>query len=836
VGSTLVGDLCVGLQSEIRRHEDELSKAQQRDTQTRTALQEKIDALKQERDASIESMSVEFRAKFLAGLDAVISENLLELQARIISDGAQVTLDSFCHHTSSIGMNVIETPGVSLAGLDIELFDPRSAGTHLHGHECVGLASADESVLPLTGYLLDDPELARVLGHQAMVSLNASVLALQHTTLRDEGYRLPMTNIPASAPSAVPFPPCCGRVVFAVHPVFGAFFRLLLPVVSQRDGGTDMVPVCFRRRWLPLPDVKSDGRSDAETVVASLMGTSVPRAGGRALDAVGSAEGTLVGAGAESLPREHGTIIPTGGSLTARETSEFVFVLPFRAVWFERLPSLLRSLSRVPILANGSASLIISPADLQLPNDLPVLERLTNTLKAAAPLLGYPVRLLEARPSKDAANAFQRAKAVAAVSGKRMLVDAEPVLTPSAASSEREMSASLAHAQWTSALLTALEAITSPRARVVVLDASASRVPRNVGLKVRASVVPGHSVLAPVMTAIQQEVSGADDEAEWESTLGLRERDTASLDPTGGLLGTETPNATTSSFWEEWMSAGQAPRRTSILLRGRSLQAVGEAELPGPSVGDHLPEDDSMDDDETAHLKDLPLANDGDALETTNTLDEEDPVLVDAAGATLVTATLMDRHTSIAGSRGDLGMGMMVALLVSKDEPLQQQEFLIPESDECVLRRVLYSLASQMGFSVGRIPMEMLVVEATSYRSTPETLPCHCAFGPVSDAPSLPHCARSYLRSLSHDPDDKARVGCGLTQWMAAHKMMVPQEEGEDLHYAPARTVTDTVSTFDPSYGLEIIAKSTHSSNLPQTTAILSFELSLRAFQCSDCY
>ena len=60
-------------------------------------------------------------------------------------------------------------------------------------------------------------------------------------------------------------PRCCDRFLFAVHPVFGAFFHVTIPITTPGRGNNRAgvsepfakKAVCFRRKFLPQPKIQA---------------------------------------------------------------------------------------------------------------------------------------------------------------------------------------------------------------------------------------------------------------------------------------------------------------------------------------------------------------------------------------------------------------------------------------------------------------------------------------------------------------------------------------------------------------------------------------------------
>ena len=360
-----------------------------------------------------------------AGLQELLGQQLAAMQESLIEDGATTILNWFCPDEQGevswpVGAGVNMYPDVSTAAVE------------LHAQPCMGVAGKNEEAVEPRMYQATERSMAQHVAHQALHSLRGQDEALERAAIAPWAYN-------ASDSSR-----CCDTVLFAVHPVFGVFYKAKLPLVDRHAldlGDASDTPVtirtaCFRRRWIPKPVVQPlTYKSSIDHLFhpGKLPG-GADAAKGRALQSDAAVLGAAEHAAAPEsvapavplppmLPRRADNEAGAGDAAPAFGSRSIVhFILPFRARNLRSLPSLLRTLgvanlpsrysvdamegqgAEAPAKGDHStdfARLIIVPIeeDMEfLGKDFPVMQRVRDAVEAATPQVHFNISIVPNLP------------------------------------------------------------------------------------------------------------------------------------------------------------------------------------------------------------------------------------------------------------------------------------------------------------------------------------------------------------------------------------------------------------------------------------------------------
>ncbi|KAA0173452.1 hypothetical protein FNF27_05092 [Cafeteria roenbergensis] len=594
------------------------------------ALRAKMDRIAAERAASLEAIRQSHGQDALVGIETVVQEALLRRERLRIADAAQATLDDFCASTERVDMDVRNSPALRADALPFDAADADLAAAPMGPQRCVGLGAPSDDVIPTRALLLQDPALVEAIGRQAIRDVNASSLGLQGVSIRPAGFRTQGPSPQQGALSAEAERPCCSRAVIGVHPVLGAFFRVLLPVVRDDTGEPAQVPLCFRRRWWSLPDVEAHTPSAPGIAqMANLSAEAVAAGWARRADAqLAAAE--VTGAGSARLaPPALPPVRPPADVRVATKQSEPrhsapLLILPFRAAASHRLPSIILSAARSAALsAEGFARLVIAVVDAtDAPSGMEPAE-LVDWLSAMAlnasiayehtlqvTVVTGPTALTGARTVPGAGRVARAAAVGAAFLQNRLPAEAAgspqarrwlatrpardldraavagaPVSRAAAAAdddSDAAADAGLAASPLVGAVLAAVKG-EGESDRVVLLDAALARLSPMALDDAAAAAIPGTSAWAPV--ASMGAPSDDDDQAELVPLVGGWDGFTAEQDPLQKLsdwseVQLRDSPALQPGFWPDAKLGGDgAPARARRLAEGDA--ADGAAALRG---------------------------------------------------------------------------------------------------------------------------------------------------------------------------------------------------------------------------------------------------------------
>ncbi len=691
------------------------------------ALRAKMDRIAAERAASLEAIRQSHGQDALVGIETVVQEALLRRERLRIADAAQATLDDFCASTERVDMDVRNSPALRADALPFDAADADLAAAPMGPQRCVGLGAPSDDVIPTRALLLQDPALVEAIGRQAIRDVNASSLGLQGVSIRPAGFRTQGPSPQQGALSAEVERPCCSRAVIGVHPVLGAFFRVLLPVVRDDTGEPAQVPLCFRRRWWSLPDVEAlTPSAPGIAQMANLSAEAVAAGWARRADAqLAAAE--VTGAGSARLaPPALPPVRPPADVRVATKQSEPrhsapLLILPFRAAASHRLPSIILSAARSATLsAEGFARLVIAVVDAtDAPSGMEPAE-LVDWLSAMAlnasiayehtlqvTVVTGPTALTGARTVPGAGRVARAAAVGAAFLQNRLPAEAAgspqarrwlatrpardldraavagaPVGRAAAAAdddSDAAADAGLAASPLVGAVLAAVKG-EGESDRVVLLDAALARLSPMALDDAAAAAIPGTSAWAPV--ASMGAPSDDDDQAELVPLVGGWDGFTAEQDPLQKLsdwseVQLRDSPALQAGFWPDAKLGGDgAPARArrladgdaaggaAALRGGRRLDSSEQQQPGGEGGGDAGDQADGDGDDDGAGAGGADAGG------------ELPPEVLDAARGLerLQLEGAAHRHTTIAATVGDLAAAVVLAHDVSVAQRVASQK------------------------------------------------------------------------------------------------------------------------------------------------------------------
>lgn len=330
-------------------------------------------------------------------IGAQVQARLAEATAARVADGARQSLAWFCDTLS--GSAAAESSSMAFAGaaglvqpdpapwfgqVPASVASPSSStGPSLGPQACVGESALGDAPAPLRVYYSDGRHVALGVARLAVASLNGTVSALRGASVDVRQYLPPGYSSTGSvgADDAAGSSGCCDRVYWAVHPVFGVFYRLRVPLEETPGGaqaeaagrGAGVRTVCFRKGWAaaspqlyPLtataggvvgPLVRSLGMWAGEAAWAAAMQSSLTRHGSSLEDAVAAAEAAMAEHGARcdvapalGKPRRAQAAPPGEQEAVAPrshlpDVDPLIVALPVRMRRLHLLPALLRSLA-----------------------------------------------------------------------------------------------------------------------------------------------------------------------------------------------------------------------------------------------------------------------------------------------------------------------------------------------------------------------------------------------------------------------------------------------------------------------------------------------------------
>eukprot|EP01138_Halocafeteria_seosinensis_P015562 gb/GECG01015881.1/.p1 GENE.gb/GECG01015881.1/~~gb/GECG01015881.1/.p1 ORF type:complete len:1150 (+),score=214.30 gb/GECG01015881.1/:1-3450(+) len=328
---------------------DVRSKIQDTDESSQVAkLKEQLQELEREYNEQSEQLEKD-RANFEKGLSGIISKRLREEQNELLEDGSKQLLSWFCTFDSDEGESFPDLNDEVVA----EYEDTTTSPVDISDHQCVGVAQEDDQ--PIEPSLHKDSDVTR--------SYYVAEEALK--SLKDKNENLLGYEIAGSAydPGSPDFMEDCTVTLFAVHPVFGAFYKIKLALrstsdTSSKEGAAKVIgeptdsgkpgeivtrSVCYHRKWVAKPIVKPQSRNAR---ITHLMNPEeLPKAGAAGQRSLVDAR-ALKGKMEQSKKADNWRRALDTPAEASKSNSKLTvqFILPFRASNLNTLPQLIRSL------------------------------------------------------------------------------------------------------------------------------------------------------------------------------------------------------------------------------------------------------------------------------------------------------------------------------------------------------------------------------------------------------------------------------------------------------------------------------------------------------------
>ena len=620
-----------------------------------------------------------------------------------------------------------------------------------HGH-CLGVArpSSTEQATAARLYLSSDLHTAIMVGAEALNSFE--------NTSKLHGASLDVEQYVHDGPGAR-----STTVLLAAHPVFGVVYK---HQVHYIDSGPATRTLCYLRPWNPAPSVHA---ASPASFVSHLAQPSM----------LGNFANVMATANAGRA---------LAASAPAAGHTKLHVILPFRLMYLDRLPVLLRSLQAANAKQRNAAQGLVRVLVVPMPVNeslavdelhlLPSRDEVARAQAAVAaanvsglnvawiPLPAQPApSLSQVRAELDAwakageaawsaagqaaekaagRTSTEREKAEKKALAKRYSSRVEaPVisgLTP------ETQPASLHTSPLARALLAGLRAVRQPHSVVALLPSAAVHVPHNFARTALSNVLTGYQVYSPVPSEVLPDLFGND----------VRE---VLLEDTGILAGNNSERASLPYLQPDFYSSTPA----------RSLD-TSEAEQ-------YM--DDVVDD---AVIESIPAAADDDSAyaENMRSLPHE---LTSAVASKLDWATTLLRALPDAASRR-----------AEAGEPAEPE---LPATDMCAMQQLLYTWHAS-GYAVARAPLPAYFV-LHDERQLAEAAACEC------DAASPPaHCWYKPPMSAENDPLDFDRVTCAIAELEAQVHGARASEAAEQQD---SLSVVSTMRHFAPERGLTIMAR-----------------------------
>jgi len=785
-----------------------------RDDKAIARLRGQIAAL--DKDTATKSQEVE--AKFKDEIEGIISAQLEKLQREIIDSRADEMLVWFCEaeiHDESVSVSVEDAP--------VDLFE----------QPCVGVASQGDPPVPLRRFYYTSQDVTYAVAKQFAASL---------ANRSDEASNL---EIATSQFNPRKSSGCCDTLMFAVHPVFGMFYKLNVPYTDPSADDLDDAPeyftetVCFRRKFHPQPVIRPLTPDSAVSHLTDpakyLPKLSDSADGGRRLSKSKPA--------APSQP-------PSTDNKFAPGTVHVI--LPFRAANLGLLPSLIKNFGRLKSYTAAPFRLILAPVDTSSDLGFDVMARVQEAIAVAGPALGIDITV--SSPPSDTTKA-----ALSPI--LRDWIDAKkvPDFTDIAALPPND----LLNNPLLTALIGALSLVPKTRSPVLLLDSTTFSVPNDFVKKTLWRIINGRMIYAPIASAVE----GTDLPTE---LLGSGDITVAP----SALSNDQDPKFRLASFWldvgglsdphyNRRLRANKAPKNIrGVAPRARVLSSPVEGGARAAQVeesnGSVLQDDDDFNsiygqmddlfsdfdsesewaplnptlyddledlygvgegfgDDDGYHAYYVP-ADDDDDMEgqyryfgaddlMDDDLEELGDFYVDDEDLSVPLNSLM---TTLAATKSDIA-SMIFRVL---DVPASAPQTGTVEGDACVLRRLL-NAARTDGFKIVRAQSQGLLVSDPGAAS-----PCSCDADPTSA-----HCSLVLPQSAVDDDIDQERVNCVLTLLYADQGIQTNAEVREegvdgDIDIAEIVSVSHAVRFVKPSVGIEIVAKVFAASPAPANRAL----------------
>ena len=264
---------------------------------------------------------VKEREKLEKGLSGIISQRLQQEQQELIKEGSEELLEWFCTFDNDEGEAFPDLNDEVIA----EYEDTTTSPVDMSRNPCVGVAREEDEAIPPSLHRESDPGKAYAVAYEALKSLSEKNENLLGYKIAESAYD----------PGSEDFMDDCNNVLFAVHPVFGAFYKI--KVALKRDSNDkagaakvigespdeegDIVTrsLCYHRKWVAKPIVKPLTRNSQISHLVNPEQLPKAQTRSRALE------------GTENQEKEN-------SKLTVN------FILPFRASNLNTLPQLIRSL------------------------------------------------------------------------------------------------------------------------------------------------------------------------------------------------------------------------------------------------------------------------------------------------------------------------------------------------------------------------------------------------------------------------------------------------------------------------------------------------------------
>jgi len=407
-------------------------------------------------DKDVAVKSEQARKKFTNEIDGIVSLRLAHLQKQIIDSNADEMLGWFCQadiDDFAMSTSVEEAP--------VDLFD----------QPCIGVASEGDPSVPLRRFSMDAPDVTYALAQQLLASL-------VNRTGSDEDIVYQRSSV-----ASFQFNPrrpdrCCDTFLFGVHPVFGMFYKLRLPLTSEDADSPldyDVQTMCFRRKFHPRPLIRP---FTPDSSVEHLKNPS------KYLPKLAEAADTARVLKDKKKPEPKDDFAP--GTVHV--------ILPFRASNLDLLPSVLKNLGRVRAYTTAPFRLIIAPVTLAADYSFSVEQRLQEVVAVAGPALGLSITVSRSLSAEEMTKATLSPLL-------QDWIDAKQV--PELADVTAPAPAGVLPNPFLSAVIGALGLVPKDRAPVFLLDSATYSLPNDAVKKALWRIINGRMVYAPIVSTYE---------------------------------------------------------------------------------------------------------------------------------------------------------------------------------------------------------------------------------------------------------------------------------------------------------------------------------------------